>query len=156
MPSGFTKAFADRLSEISKIKVKEAEHGEIVQQGMAYIAPGNYHMKFQYKEKNISIELDQGSQVNGHRPSVDVTLDSLRNIYGAHLMAVIMTGMGKDGAEGMKRVKETGGVTLAQDEKTSVIYGMNRQAIETGAIDQVLSLNEIIPNIIRIIKERGN
>jgi len=156
MPAGFTKAFAERLDEFSKIKVKEAENGENVVSGTAYIAPGNYHMKIQRKDQTVSIELEQGPLVNGHRPSVDVTFDSLRACYGNALVGVIMTGMGKDGADSIKRVKEVGGVTLAQDEKTSVIYGMNRQAIEGGGIDQVLPLAEIVPNIIRIIKERGN
>lgn len=156
MPAGFTKAFAERLDEFSKIKVKEAENGENVVSGTAYIAPGNYHMKIQRKDQNVSIELEQSPLINGHRPSVDVTFDSLRACYGNALVGVIMTGMGKDGADSIKRVKEIGGVTLAQDEKTSVIYGMNRQAIEGGGIDQVLPLAEIVPNIIRIIKERGN
>lgn len=156
MPAGFTKAFAERLDEISKIRVKEAENGEIVKPGTAYIAPGNYHMKIHRKDINISIELDQGVQVNGHRPSVDVTIDSLANCYGSSLVGVIMTGMGRDGADSIKRLKEKGGATIAQDEKTSVIFGMNRQAIDQGGVDHVVPLNEIVPNMIRIIKERGN
>ncbi|MCB1178766.1 MAG: chemotaxis response regulator protein-glutamate methylesterase [Leptospiraceae bacterium] len=156
MPAGFTRAFAERLDEISKIKVKEAENGEIVRPGVAYIAPGNYHMKIQRRDINISIELDQGTQVNGHRPSVDVTIDSLTNCYGSSLVGVIMTGMGRDGADSMKRLKERGGATIAQDEKTSTIFGMNRQAIDQGGIDHVVPLEEIVPNILRIIKERGN
>ncbi len=156
MPAGFTKAFAERLDEISKIKVKEAENGEIVKPGTAYIAPGNYHMKIHRRDINISIELDQGVQVNGHRPSVDVTIDSLANCYGSGLVGVIMTGMGRDGADSIKRLKEKGGATIAQDEKTSVIFGMNRQAIDQGGVDHVVPLNEIVPNMIRIIKERGN
>ncbi len=155
MPAGFTKAFAERLNEISKIRVKEAENGEIVQAGVAYIAPGNYHMKIHKRENNISIELDQGVPVNGHRPSVDVTFDSLNQTYGAGALSVIMTGMGKDGAESIKRLKEIGAPTLAQDEKTSVIFGMNRQAIENGGVDHVVPLQEIVPQMIRIIKERG-
>ncbi len=156
MPSGFTKAFAERLDEISKIKVKEAEHGEIIKPSVAYLAPGNYHMKVKRKENNIVIDLDQTPLVNGHRPSFDVTLESLSAIYGSGLLGVIMTGMGKDGAEGMKKLKERGGVTIAQDEKTSVIFGMNRQAIELGGIDYIVPLEEIVQNVIRIIKERGN
>lgn len=156
MPSGFTKAFAERLAEFSKIKVKEAENGEKVVPGVAYIAPGNYHMKIVKKDLNISIELDQGALVNGHRPSVDVLFDSLRECFGSSLVSVIMTGMGRDGADAIKRIKDSGGVTIAQDENTSVIYGMNRQAIENGGIDHVVPLQEIVPNVIRIIKERGN
>ncbi len=155
MPQGFTKAFAERLDEFSKIKVKEAVHGEIIEAGVAYIAPGNFHMKLVRKENSLRIETDQETLVNGHRPSVDVTFDSLRALYGNAIVGVIMTGMGRDGADSMKRLKEAGCTTIAQDEKTSVIYGMNRQAIETGGIDYVVPLNDIVPNILRIIKERG-
>ncbi|MCB1191624.1 MAG: chemotaxis response regulator protein-glutamate methylesterase [Leptospiraceae bacterium] len=159
MPSGFTKAFAERLDEFSKIKVKEAEHGESVTPGVAYLAPGNYHMTLQKandNDKNFKIELNQRGLVNGHRPSVDVTFDSLRNCYTSNLISVIMTGMGRDGADAIKRIKYEGGATIAQDEKTSVIFGMNRQAIESGCIDYVVPLDKIVPCIIRIIKERGN
>ncbi|MEM7179976.1 MAG: chemotaxis response regulator protein-glutamate methylesterase [Spirochaetota bacterium] len=156
MPAGFTKAFAERLDEFSHVKVKEAENGEVVQKGFAYLAPGDFHMKVRKREKNIYIELDKGQQVNGHRPSVDVTLESLLTLYNSGMIGIIMTGMGKDGATSMKKIKEAGAATIAQDEKTSVIYGMNRQAIEFGAIDSVVPLDEIVPNIIRIIKERGN
>ncbi|MCB1141225.1 MAG: chemotaxis response regulator protein-glutamate methylesterase [Leptospiraceae bacterium] len=155
MPAGFTKAFAERLDEISKIKVKEAENGEIVRPGWAYIAPGNFHMKIQRKDMNISIELDQGSPVNGHRPSVDVTFDSLSECYGPALLPIIMTGMGRDGADSIKRLRDKGSTTIAQDEKTSVIFGMNRQAIDLGAIDHIVALEDIVPQMIRIIKERG-
>lgn len=156
MPAGFTKAFAERLDEISKLKVKEAEQGEIVKSATAYLAPGNYHMKVKKKDLNVYIELDQTPMVNGHRPSFDATLESLIAVYGAGLLGVIMTGMGRDGANGMKKLKEAGGATIAQDEKTSIIFGMNRQAIELGGIDYVVPLEEIVQNITRIIKERGN
>ena len=156
MPQGFTKAFADRLDEFSKVAVKEAENGEAITLGSAYIAPGNFHMKLIKKDISPSIELEQSILVNGHRPSIDVTFDSLRAIYGNAIIGVIMTGMGKDGANSMKRLKESGCSTIAQDEKTSVIYGMNKQAIETGGIDYIVPLNEIVPSILRIIKERGN
>lgn len=156
MPQGFTRAFAERLDEISAINVKEAEHGEVIKPGTAYIAPGNYHMKIQRKDLNISIELEQGNLVNGHRPSVDFTFDSLNVCYGASLLAVIMTGMGRDGAESMKKLKSIGSPTVAQDEKTSVVFGMNRQAIEMGGIEIVVPLDEIVPQMIRIIKERGS
>ncbi|KAF2379123.1 hypothetical protein BSN82_17425, partial [Acinetobacter baylyi] len=115
--------------QISAINVKEAEHGEVIKPGTAYIAPGNYHMKIQRKDLNISIELEQGNLVNGHRPSVDFTFDSLNVCYGASLLAVIMTGMGRDGAESMKKLKSIGSPTVAQDEKTSVVFGMNRHDI---------------------------
>jgi len=155
MPAGFTRAFAERLDEISKIKVKEAEKGEIVKPGVAYIAPGNYHMKVLKRESNVTIELDQGQLVNGHRPSIDVTLDSLISNYSSGLIGIIMTGMGRDGADGMKRLREIGGATIAQDEKTSVIFGMNRQAIDMDAIEHVVPLGGIVHSMLSIIKERG-
>lgn len=155
MPSGFTRAFAERLDEFSHIRVKEAENGEIVKNGHAYLAPGNFHMLVRKKEGSIMIELNQSPLINGHRPSVDVTMDSLSALYGSGMVGIIMTGMGKDGANSMKKLKEIGATTIAQDEKTSVIYGMNRQAIEMGAIDTIVPLDEIVPNILRIIKERG-
>ncbi len=155
MPQGFTKAFAERLDTISEIHVKEAENGDIVQPGYAYVAAGDSHMKLIRTEPNISIELDRGELVNGHRPSVDVTFESLKSQYGAALIGVIMTGMGRDGADSIKAIHEVGGATIAQDEKTSVIFGMNKQAIEIGGIDYVAPVEEIVQNMIRIIEERG-
>ncbi|GBF49840.1 chemotaxis response regulator [Leptospira ryugenii] len=157
MPPGFTKAFADRLNGLSQISVKEAEHGEMVEAGHAYIAPGDYQMRVIEKGGHKLIDLKQDPPVNGHRPSIEVTFDSVSQVYGAnHLLSVIMTGMGKDGANSITNIHKNGGVTLAQDEASSVVYGMNRAAVELGGIDFVLPLEDIVPKMIDILRARGN
>ncbi|MCU0823753.1 MAG: chemotaxis response regulator protein-glutamate methylesterase [Leptospira sp.] len=157
MPAGFTKAFAERLNTLSKLDVKEAEHGDLVKAGHAYIAPGDYQMKVVTKGKDRFIELSQSSHVNGHRPSIEVLFDSLSENYGAnHLMSVIMTGMGKDGSQAIANIHKAGGVTLAQNEETSVVYGMNRVAVELGGIDFVLPVEELVPKMLDLLKSRGN
>jgi two-component system chemotaxis response regulator CheB len=155
MPPGFTKAFAERMDTLSPILVKEAEQGEAVKSGVVYIAPGDFQMKIVKSAKGKIIELDKSPQVNGHRPSVEVTFDSVRNVYGGeNLAAAIMTGMGRDGAEAIKRIKDENGYTIAQNEETSVIYGMNRSAVEIGGIDKVVALQDIAGVILDIVKER--
>jgi two-component system chemotaxis response regulator CheB len=157
MPAGFTKAFADRLNSLSKINVKEAEHGDRVESGKAYIAPGDYQMRVISKDGAKVIDLQQSPQVNGHRPSIEVLFDSMAEVYGGgHLLSVIMTGMGKDGAHSITNIHGKGGITLAQDESTSVVYGMNRAAVELGGIDYVLPLEEIVPKMIELLRARGN
>ncbi|TGL21832.1 chemotaxis response regulator protein-glutamate methylesterase [Leptospira yanagawae] len=157
MPAGFTKAFADRLNTLSKIHVKEAEQGDLVQVGTAYIAPGDYQMRVVSKGKDRIIELTHSEQVNGHRPSIEVLFDSLVESYGAdHLLSMIMTGMGKDGSHAITNIHTKGGITLAQNEATSVVYGMNRVAVELGGIDFVLPVEELVPKMIELLKSRGN
>ncbi|BDA79546.1 chemotaxis response regulator protein-glutamate methylesterase of group 1 operon [Leptospira kobayashii] len=157
MPPGFTKAFAERLNSLSKISVKEAENGDIVEPGKAYIAPGDYQMKVVSKNGSKVIELEQTTTVNGHRPSIEVLFNSMSEVYGGnHLLSVIMTGMGRDGSQSITNIHNQGGVTLAQDEASSVVYGMNRVAVELGGIDLVLPLEDIIPKMIEILKTRGN
>lgn len=156
MPPGFTKAFSDRLNAVSKIKVKEAEHGDIVESGHAYIAAGDHHMRVVQKGALRTIELDRSPSVNGHRPSIEVMFESLLQSYVAsHLLAMIMTGMGRDGSQSITNIRQRGGVTLAQDEASSVVYGMNRVAVELGGIDHVLPLEELVPKTIEIVKMRG-
>lgn len=155
MPAGFTKAFAERMDMLSPIEVKEAEQGEVVKAGVVYIAPGDFQMKIAKSSKGKVIELEKSPQVNGHRPAVEVTFDSARVAYGGEsLAAVIMTGMGRDGAEAIKRIKEESGYTIAQNEETSVIYGMNRSAVEIGGIDKIVALQDIAGIILEIVKER--
>ncbi|WCL48902.1 protein-glutamate methylesterase/protein-glutamine glutaminase [Leptospira sp. GIMC2001] len=156
MPAGFTKAFADRMNGFCKLHVKEAENGEPVVPGTVYIAPGDFHMKISNKSGAKFIELDKSPVVNGHRPSIEMTFDSLREVYGGHkIVATIMTGMGRDGADAIKRIHDAKGFTLAQDESSSVIYGMNKYAVEIGAIDRVKPLVEILPNVLDIVNQRG-
>lgn len=143
MPAGFTKPLAERLDSISQIHVKEAENGETVKRGYAYIAPGEFHMEVKEVKGEYEIMTNKKPPVKGHRPSANVLMESLANISTKNLLAVIMTGMGSDGADGMKKIKSLGGKTIAQDEKTSVVFGMPRSAIEANAIDIVLPLQDI-------------
>jgi two-component system chemotaxis response regulator CheB len=155
MPAGFTKAFAERMNSFSKIRVKEAENGEPINPGWVYVAPGDHQMRVRSQDRKCFIELDKGPAVNGHRPSIEVLFDSAREAYSAdRLVSVIMTGMGKDGAEAIRRIRDGQGYTIAQDEETSVIYGMNRQAIEIGGIDRICGLGEISEVIMDTLRQR--
>jgi len=157
MPPGFTKAFADRLNSLSKVKVKEAEQGDIIEPGNAYIAPGDFQMRVVAKNGHKMIDLQQSQTVNGHRPSIEVLFDSMAEVYGPnHLLSVIMTGMGRDGAQSITNIHSKGGITLAQDEPSSVVYGMNRAAVEMGGIDHILPVEEIVPKMIELLRARGN
>jgi len=141
MPKGITKLFAEGLNGRCKFKVKEAEDGDKIQEGLALIAPGGFHM-IVTKERKISLNIDP--PVNYVRPSADVMMTSLAQAYGQKNVGVVLTGMGSDGAKGIKAIKEKGGVTIAQDKKTSVVYGMPNVAFQTGCIDVVTPL-ELIP-----------
>ncbi|GBF38206.1 protein-glutamate methylesterase/protein-glutamine glutaminase [Leptospira johnsonii] len=156
MPVGFTKAFASRLNDHSKINIKEAEDGEEVRPGTGYVAPGDAHLKIESKAGRKWIALGREALVNGHRPSVEVLFDSAIREYGSALVGVIMTGMGKDGAAATFRMREAGASTVAQDEDSSVIFGMNRQAIEMGGVQFVEPVSAITSRILSILKERGN
>lgn len=140
MPPKFTRALAERLDKESAIRIKEAEHKEPVFAGCVYIAPGDYHMEV---DANHCIVLTQDPPVEHVRPSVTVMMQSVACVYGEHTVAVILTGMGKDGAVGMQEIKRRGGHTLAQDEETSVIFSMPKAAISAGAADRVLPLDRI-------------
>jgi two-component system chemotaxis response regulator CheB len=148
MPEGFTKAFAERLNSNSPLNIKEASDGDPVLPGCGYIAPGHSHMKVTGSNDNKVIRVFQAGKVSGHMPSIDVLFDSVADTYGGDTVAVIMTGMGKDGADGILRIRNKGGYTIAQDEDTSVVYGMNRVAVQLGAIREVVSLYEIPKKII--------
>ncbi|OPJ57109.1 protein-glutamate methylesterase/protein-glutamine glutaminase [Alkalithermobacter paradoxus] len=148
MPPGFTKSLADRLNQISKIEVKEAEHGEILKNGVGYIAPGDKHMNFEKRGKDIKIVLNDGSKVSGHRPSVDSMFLSLSKLDFNKVICVLMTGMGADGALGMKELKKKPNVvSIAEDESTCVVFGMPKSAVNLGVVDSVLKLNQISSEI---------
>ncbi|MCP4136527.1 MAG: chemotaxis response regulator protein-glutamate methylesterase [bacterium] len=151
MPEGFTRAFSERLDSSSSLNVKEAEDGDKLSPGCGYIAPGHSHIIVERDANGWFIRLDKGEKVSGHRPSIDVLFDSLARTSQSDTVAVIMTGMGRDGAEGINKIRETGGYTLAQNEETSVVYGMNRVAVEKGAIKEVVSLDEITKKIVEHI-----
>lgn len=148
MPENFTKAFAKRLDGLCKISVKEAEDGDTVIRGRALIAPGNYHMLLKRSGARYFVEIKEGPLVSRHRPSVDVLFRSAARYAGKNAVGVIMTGMGDDGAKGMLELKEAGAYTIAQDEKTCVVFGMPNEAIKLGGVSKVLPLNAISGNVL--------
>ncbi len=143
MPEQFTSAFAKRLNEVCRIEVKEAEFGDRVQQGRALIAPGNRHLRVRRSGGYYKVELLDGARISGHKPSVNVLFHSVARAAGANAVGVLLTGMGDDGAEGLLAMRRAGATTIAQDEASSVVFGMPRAAIERGAVGEVLPLTAI-------------
>lgn len=151
MPKGFTKAFAERLNKICKVKVVEAENNMKIEKNTIYIAQGGYHMTV---GDGIKIKLNEEPAIWGVRPAVDKLFESAIKVYGEKLLSVVLTGMGRDGASGSALIKDYGGVTIAESESTCVIYGMPKAAAETGKIDLVLPLYEVGDKINRIVERR--
>jgi len=147
MPAQFTSALAERLNGLSAVKVKEAADGDVPQQGLALIAPGDRHLEV--GDRGV-IRLTDGPPVNGCRPAADVTMRSAATVFGHRAVGVVMTGMGKDGAAGMVAIKAVDGATVAQDEETSVIYGMPKAAADACRIDAVLPLDSIAPYLAKL------
>jgi len=147
MPPGFTRSFAARLNGLCRITVKEAEHGERVLPGYAYIAPGDRHLALARSGANYVAHLNDDPPVNRHRPSVDVLFDSAAIHGGKNVTGVILTGMGKDGARGMLRMKDAGAYNLAQDEATSVVFGMPKEAIALGGAHEVVPLQNMAQRV---------
>jgi two-component system, chemotaxis family, protein-glutamate methylesterase/glutaminase len=143
MPEVFTHAFASRLNKECAIEVAEASTGDELRSGKALIAPGNRHMLINRSGEELIVQITDGPLVSRHRPSVDVLFRSVAISVGPNAVGVIMTGMGDDGAEGLREMKESGAVTLAQDEASCVVFGMPKEAIERGAVDVVMPLEEI-------------
>ncbi len=148
MPQGFTASFAKRLNELCKINVKEASDGDTVLRGHALIAPGNCHTLIKRSGARYFVEVRDGPLVARHRPSVDVLFRSSARYAGSNAVAAILTGMGDDGAAGMKEIHDTGAYTIAQDEKTSVVYGMPAAAVKLGGVDKILPLNQIAAELV--------
>jgi two-component system chemotaxis response regulator CheB len=149
MPEGFTAAFAARLHGLCRMEVKEAVGGDRVRPGLALIAPGNRHALVRRRGGAYEIELSEGPLVSRHRPSVDVLFRSAAQAAGAGAIGVLMTGMGDDGARGLLEMKEAGAATLAQDEASCVVFGMPREAIARGAVDEVLPLDRLPAAILK-------
>jgi two-component system chemotaxis response regulator CheB len=143
MPEGFTRSFARRLDSLCKISVQEAAGGERVLPGHAYIAPGHSHLTLTRSGANYMTKIDQGEPVNRHRPSVDVLFRSAAQSAGKNAVGVILTGMGKDGAQGMLEMKAAGAYNFAQDEASCVVFGMPREAIAVGATHEVGALTAL-------------
>ncbi len=149
MPAGFTKSFVQRLDNLCAVQVHEAEHGQRVLPGHVYLAPGGVaHMKLARSGANYIVELDPSEPVNRHRPSVDVLFYSAAEVAGRNAVGVLLTGMGKDGAQGMLAMKQAGAVTFAQDEASCVVFGMPREALHIGAADEAVPLSEISERIL--------
>lgn len=143
MPELFTKQFADRLNEQCKITVKEAKNGDTVLRGQALISPGNKHMLLKRSGARYYVEVTEGPLVNRHRPSVDVLFRSVARYAGKNAVGVIMTGMGNDGAQGLLEMKNSGAFTIAQNEKTCIVFGMPKEAIKLNAVDKIMSIYSI-------------
>lgn len=143
MPAGFTKSFANRLDSLCQISVKEAQGGERILPGHAFIAPGDKHLLLARSGANYVTELSDAPPVNRHKPSVDVLFDSAADLAGKNAIGVILTGMGKDGAAGMARMREAGAYNFAQNEESCVVYGMPKEAVAHGGVDEVAHLEEL-------------
>lgn len=149
MPEGFTKVFAERLNKVCNLNVTEAEDGMSINRNTIYIAKGGSHMII---DSSIRVSLNKEPSIWGVRPAVDKLFESASKVYGGNLLSVVLTGMGKDGAEGSKRIKDCGGITISEDKSTCTIYGMPKAAYETGKIDLVLPLDQICNKIAEIVK----
>ena len=143
MPASFTKPFAERLNGICEVDVKEAEHGEIAHPGIVYIAPGGIHMNVRQRGSQITIELNPEPANTIHKPSVDVMFQSVAENCTRQVLAMILTGMGSDGAKGMEMLKGKGAHTMAEAEETCVVYGMPRAAFDRGCVDQVAPIQDM-------------
>ena len=151
MPANFTKAFADRLNGLCRIRIKEGEDNDSVVPGTCLIAPGNYHMLLRRSGARYYVEVKTGPMVHHQRPAVDVLFNSVAKYAGANAVGVVLTGMGADGADGIKTMKGAGAKTIAQDEASCVVFGMPKEAIKTGCVDKVLSLRNIPQGILDMV-----
>lgn len=154
MPETFTAAFANRLNNICKVSVKEAKDNDTIIPGQALIAPGNHHVLLKRSGSRYYAEIKDGPLVCRHRPSVDVLFRSAARYAGKNAVGVILTGMGDDGARGMMEMKEAGSTNIAQDEATSVVFGMPNEAIKRGGVDKVLPLDGISRAVVKICHEK--
>jgi two-component system chemotaxis response regulator CheB len=155
MPEGFTKSFANRLNNLCKISVVEAKGGERILPGHAFIAPGHSHLLLKRSGANYMTELNQGELVSRHRPSVDVLFRSAANCAGKNAIGVILTGMGKDGAAGILEMHKAGAYNFAQDEASCVVFGMPKEAIATGGIDEIISLKDMARCVLSKLSSMG-
>jgi two-component system chemotaxis response regulator CheB len=151
MPGTFTRAFAQRLNELCEMSVKEAENGDHVGMGQVLIAPGNYHMVLRRSGARYYVEIGEGHNVSGHKPSVDVLFSSTAKAAGRNAIGIILTGMGADGAKGMAAMHGEGAVTIAQDEKSCVVFGMPKVAIEKGGVDHIVPLDKIAQKTVDLL-----
>jgi two-component system chemotaxis response regulator CheB len=149
MPEKFTASFAQRLNSLCQIEVREAKHHDLITTGLALIAPGGKHMLLRRKGQQYFVEVLDGPFVCRHRPSVDVLFRSVASAAGKNAVGYILTGMGDDGARGMKEMADSGAMTFAQDEDSCVVFGMPKEAIEHGGVQHIISLEAIAGSILR-------
>ena len=155
MPPGFTKSFADNLNKMFPFEVKEAEEGDQVVPGRVLIAPGNYHMEIHRSGAFYHVKLHQGPTLHSVRPAADYMMKSVAKYVGKNALGVVLTGMGKDGAEGLLEMKNAGAYTVAQNEETCVVYGMPAAAVALGAADKVLPLDKIAGDLLHQLHQRN-
>ncbi|WP_404452641.1 chemotaxis response regulator protein-glutamate methylesterase [Virgibacillus necropolis] len=157
MPAGFTKSLADRLNTLTKIHIKEASHGEIIQKSTVYIAPGNFHLKVRKMGTSFAIELSKEPERNGHRPSVDVLFESLADVPNVNKIAVVLTGMGSDGSKGLTYLKrkDSGTTVIAEKEESSIVYGMPKAAVKTNTVNHIVHLHHVGETITNLVKRSG-
>jgi two-component system chemotaxis response regulator CheB len=155
IPPVFSKTFAERLNECCALEVREAAHGDEVRPGTALIAPGDFHMVVEWDAHGYRVKLRQDPPIHFTRPAVDMLFNSAAQCAGRHAVGVLLTGMGRDGAQGMQQLKAAGGINLAQNEATCVVYGMPRAAVELGVVDRVLPLDHIPHAILHALRERA-
>jgi len=148
MPAGFTKSLAERLDARSEVPVREARDGESVDAGTVLIAPAGTHTKLRKRGSLVRIVLDDEPRASLHRPSIDILMASAARIYGPKVLGVLLTGMGADGVEGLRAIREAGGRTLAESEETCAIYGMPKAAMEAGVVDRSVPLTEMADEIL--------
>lgn len=151
MPKGFTLSFAERISWQSGLKAKEAEEGDQLFAGKVFVAPAGYHLTIEKEEERYRLRLNQDPLVNFVRPSIDVTMFSAAELFGHNTVGVILTGMGKDGMDGCRKIKEAGGKVVIQDEETSIVWGMPRAVYKAGLADEVLPIGKIPEKIVELI-----
>ncbi|TCT26752.1 two-component system chemotaxis response regulator CheB [Melghiribacillus thermohalophilus] len=154
MPPKFTKSLAERLDKLSAITIKEAEHGELLQKGTAYIAPGDFHMKVKKIGMSLAANITKDQPIRGHRPSVDALFESISTLHGYKKILVVLTGMGSDGTHGMQVVKQEdpGTIAIAEASETSVVFGMPKSAIQTGLVNQVSPIQDISQSILKAME----
>ncbi len=151
MPPGFTRSLASRLDRMSQLSVKEAQEGDVLKPGWVYVAPGDYHLGAKQSGRNVTLYLDKSPKINNVRPAVDFTLDKVAEIYKNKTIAVILTGMGKDGTKGAFKVKFYKGIVIAESKETCVVFGMPKSVIEEGYADYILPAYEIPKKLVELV-----
>ncbi len=153
MPPVFTRMFAEALGRVSHMRIKEAAEGDSLEQGLALIAPGDFHMRIIGDGRQYRVRLDHAEKVSGHRPSIDVLFSSVARAFGAKAVGLLMTGMGRDGADGLLEMRKVGARCIAQDEQSSVVFGMPKEAWKIGAAESLVALDDIPNTLVSLLDE---